>query len=304
MAANIALLLTLLTSASALRMSRVVESPRSSLLQMTETIPGPFTVADFKCQDQKELEFGSPGWHLCMDNWKAHKMSLAAKGKPCVVYDLGVRDDSEFALNTIKDLGCVVRAYDPSPHTDHWWDTGDDAGLMELKAFEKAGKYKLNKQAASQKDGELKLYAYNWDQVSLFRATDETKDKQQEFVVPAKSFSTMMKDNGDASIDIMKIDIEGSEFEFLRGAFKEGSCPPVEHFMFEWHSNKMDFKEGSPPDVKEMEDHLHECGYKKWYIYPFWETKDPANEEKFTVASTFYGLSAYCKNCWKDSNQK
>jgi len=266
------------------------------LQRSAEVYDGPFTANDYKCKQQKLiLPFESPEKWVCMDNWEA--VQLQHKGKPCVAYDLGVRDNSLFALTSINAFGCVVRAYDPSPTTSEWWDSAKDPGVRELMDAEKDGNYKLYKEAATEEDGTLELFAYNWQQVSIFRATDETKHEQQTFVVPAKSYKTMLKDNGDTFVDVMKIDIEGSEFAFLRGMFKQG-CPQIEHLLFEWHSLSMDRQLGSPPEVKEMEDKMKKCGYKKWDHYPFWQA-DPTPEEKFKIDTTYYGHSSYCLTCWK-----
>lgn len=268
---------------------------------------GPFSNEqnNYKCRDMKFVGVRQPDKHVCMDNWEA--VQLKHKGKPCVAYDLGVRDDAEFALTAIKEFGCVVRSYDPSPITSQWWENEKvgghpwekkDPNVHELKELEKQGKYKLYKQAATEKEGTLEMFTYNWDQVSTVRAL-EGQDKQQKLEVPAKSYSAMLKDNGDTHIDIMKVDIEGSEFAFLKGMFDQG-CPQIEHLLFEWHSENFDKSLACPPEVKEMEDKFKKCGYQKYSRYPFWVVKKPIEEfRKFQVAPAYYGHSSYCLTCWQ-----
>lgn len=231
--------------------------------------------------------------------------------KPCVAYDLGVRDIADFALAMIEERGCSVRAYDPSQVTAAWWAqdksasdfaTMDDPKVAKLKEYEQKGQYKLRLEAAGDKDGELTLYQYGWSQVSNFKATDATAEKQQEFHVPSKTLATMMKENGDDHIDFLKVDIEGSEFGFLNEAFDQG-CPNIEHMLMEWHSQNMDETYGAPPEVKALEEKFEKCGYKKYDFYPFF-VGQPTEEEDFDVHSTWFGHAAYCRNCVEEKSEE
>jgi FkbM family methyltransferase len=268
-------------------------------------VEGPFTSHDYNCTNGKKIQglVKNVKKVVCMDNWEG--VQMRHKGKPCVAYDLGVRTDSEFALNAVNEFGCVVRAYDPSETTATWWENKEhnpfqnpeqQKDMKKLRAAEQDGTYKMYRAAVTENDGTLELFKYNWQQVSVFRASDETQGKQEKFVVPAKSFSTMLKENQDTFVDILKVDIEGSEFSFLKGMLKEG-CPPIEHMLFEWHSQNMDFKEGCPPEVVEVEAKLRACGYKKYDHYPFWKEPKPTSEEKFKIDATYYGHSSYCLTC-------
>ena len=72
--------------------------------------------------------------------------------------------------------------------------------------------------AAGGNDGPLELFQYNWNQVSIVKQERDTTIKdwqkfhQKSFTVPAKTLGTMMLENDDTWIDILKIDIEGSEY--------------------------------------------------------------------------------------------
>jgi len=262
-------------------------------------------------------ELQDPGFEpvkLCKDGWEQQQLLQHPNGEPCVAYDVGVRDVADFALTMIEQYGCTVRAYDPSPTTRLWWEEsknpdgnkrdGKDVGeLAQLHQYEKDGKYKISLTAAGGSDGDLKLYAYSWQQVGIWEATDETKDKQQEFIVKSKTLPTMMEENGDKHIDILKVDIEGSEFNFLNAAFDKMGCLPVEHMLFEWHSTNMDKAYGAPPEVKALEERMEKCGYKKYSYYPFF-SGNPTGEEEYDIHTTYYGHAAYCKTCIKEEVQE
>lgn len=289
-------LLSLLSPVVALKISQT-DAPKTKMNGVI--VEGPWNAIEHQCKPDKHIEIFTNGGagqfelKFCKEGWEL--LQSQHKGKQCVVYDLGVREEAALALEMIENWGCQVRAYDPSETTAKWWDrNGTD--VLKLKEHEQKGQYKLWKQAAGGSDGELKLYAYNWNQVGAFQASEKTKGEQKEYIVPSKTLESMMKENGDSSVDILKIDIEGSEFAFLNQAFDKG-CPAVEHMLLEWHSQDLDLEYGAPPNVKEVESKMFKCGFKKYGIYPFFVTKDPTEDEKFDIAATYYGHAAYCKNC-------
>lgn len=269
-------------------------------------VDGPFTKTDFNCNEKYKLQEGEEK-SVCVAGWDAIQKNH--QGKPCVVYEVGLRTASQFALKMIQDFGCVVRAYDPSPVTAEWWDNEvfpdiankpKDPAVALLKSFQETRRFELNRQAASEQDGNLNLFEADWDQVSIFQATKETQDKQNKFTVPAKSYSTMIKDNGDTFIDVMKIDIEGSEFKFLKGMF-DTTCPDIEFILLEWHSKDMNYELGSPSEVHEAEDRMKKCGFKKFSAYPFysWNPTTGRDNYQFSLGDMWYGHGGYCRTCWQ-----
>lgn len=277
---------------------------------------GPWNTPTHSCKETAEVGFDI---QFCKNGWQAQLQQH--QGKPCVVYDLGVRMMAKFALAMIEDFGCEVRAYDPSKVTAQWYDNDKNsvgAGMSDVWVFEEkwqdgarklhkheaAGKYKLWREAAGEKDGDLTLYEFDWQQVSNMRATEATKDKQEGFVVKSKSLPAMMKDNNDTYIDLLKIDIEGSELPFLKGVFDQMGCPPVEHILMEWHSQEVPGQHGAPAEVMAMEKRMEQCGYKKYNTYPFFGPNEAIAEhtqktkpQEWKMAGLYYGLSGYCKTC-------
>merc|ERR1712194_683523 len=60
---------------------------------------------------------------VCLDGWD--RRVTAREDKPCVVYDLGIREQPEFGAVAATKFDCLVRAYDPSPTTQKWWDSNE-----------------------------------------------------------------------------------------------------------------------------------------------------------------------------------
>ena len=53
-----------------------------------------------------------------------------------------------------------------------------------------------------------------------------------------------MAELGHAYIDILKLDVEGSEYGFLEAALDQFDCPPVEQMNIEWHHVVFDKRYG------------------------------------------------------------
>jgi len=248
---------------------------------------------------------------VCLDNFEQRKR------KNCVVYDLGIRANPEFGTKMMSDYGCSVRAYDPSPISKKWW-AGEVPGaeqkalVAKLKA---AGpeKYDFHNVGAGGMDGPLTLYEYNWNQVSIFHAeNDHTQRGGDQPDLPPKRFSldaltlpTMMRNNKDNYIDVLKLDIEGSEYVFLQDMFDRLGCPPVGQFALEWHAFSNDPRYGSPPEINTLHNLMSSCGYKMFFNHEHWrasagyatdENGHKTNSNR-NLPPMRYALASYCKDC-------
>ena len=63
-------------------------------------------------------------------------------------------------------------------------------------------------------------------------------------LLPVKTLKTIMAELGHTYIDILKLDVEGSEYGFLEAALDQFDCPPVEQMSIEWHHFVFDKRYG------------------------------------------------------------
>ena len=88
------------------------------------------------------------------------RLPPAAMGKPCVVYDFGIRESPEFGLAfTHPNFGqCQVVGFDPSPISVDWWKKNQ----QKIQATHP--NYQFMPVGAGGADGPLELREYDWGQ--------------------------------------------------------------------------------------------------------------------------------------------
>jgi len=138
-------------------------------------------------------------------------MSLA-KGRQCVVYGMGIADDSGFE-ETMQNLGCETHAFDC---------TVDPAStVVNGKPF------KFHHWCI----GEKKNNALNPDLAKSTYVHSNVSELQ------FKSLKETMQELGHSYIDLLKFDIEGFEWKLFESEILTSKNPP-EQLSFELHTDK------------------------------------------------------------------
>merc|ERR1719428_1681459 len=100
--------------------------------------------------------------------------------------------------------------------------------------------YMFNRYGAGGRDGMMTLFEYDWNQVSIVKAPpvyDPVSNKVQQwkrrgrYKLPAKTLPTILKEKGDTFVDVLKLDVEGSEYVFLQDTFDSLGCPPAKQII-------------------------------------------------------------------------
>ncbi|XP_070552655.1 probable methyltransferase-like protein 24 [Ptychodera flava] len=152
------------------------------------------------------------GWTLCFDK------KLGLWDKPCTLYSFGIANDWSFD-KSMADYGCEVFAFDPS------------IGIERRVVQERVWFYNIGLSDRNSDEyygmGMGKLRSNKWRVRTLDGVRRELGHSKRK-------------------IDVMKIDIEGSEWGALRHMLENGSLQFVKQLVFEihlWHERKTEQKE-------------------------------------------------------------
>jgi FkbM family methyltransferase len=143
-----------------------------------------------------------------------------------IVYSLGVGDNIEFDLALIRKYGVEVHAFDPSPPSI------DMLGDRDLPS-----QFHFHTWAVAAEDGSLTLYpcarkdGSKSDIMYTLIAGDASVDDPIE--VPAFSLSSITTKLDHDRIDLLKMDIEGAEYEVLDGLLASDLKPT--QLLVEFH---------------------------------------------------------------------
>ena len=159
---------------------------------------------------------GSAGacWTLCPDGLDAAS----------VVYSVGVGGDISFDLALIERFGLTVHAFDPTPRSVAWVEAQE---LPEGFVFHPYG--------LAAYDGTLSFYAPRKTSSAHFTPVDRygREDEGERIDCPVKRLATLTRELGHDRIDLLKIDIEGGEYEVLPDILASGI--PIGQLLLEFH---------------------------------------------------------------------
>ena len=178
-------------------------------------------------------------WWLCRD--------LVREGQ--MIYSLGVGQDIGFDLALIQALDVQVFAFDPTPSSITW-----------LQAQQLPPQFHFFPWAVADRDGSLFLYprvrsdGSQSKMMHTILATLETRDDGIE--VPVKSLKGIRLSLGHEHVDILKIDIEGTEYAVLRDMLNSSLRPA--QLLVEFHHR---FPGLSVVDTVQAVGSLRQAGY-------------------------------------------
>lgn len=166
-----------------------------------------------------------------------------------IIYSLGVGEEISFDLDLIARFGTNVYAFDPTPRSIEWVNRQNTPSEFIMHEYGVAGI-----------DGQITLYSPgNPEYVSLSIVDkDSTEDSIniEVFRVP-----TIMKNLGHEKIDLMKINIEGGEYDIIDDIIE--SEIEIKQLLVEFHHR---FKGISIGKTRQALSRLKQKGYKIFAI--------------------------------------
>ena len=121
-----------------------------------------------------------------------------------IVYSFGVGEDISFDVAIIDKFGVTVNAFDPTPKSIKW-----------VKSKGTPKNFLLNEYGIADYDGEAKFFPPENPDYMSYSVIKKENAKEQPIIVKMKKLETIMKELGHTHIDILKMDVEGSEYSVI-----------------------------------------------------------------------------------------
>jgi len=167
-----------------------------------------------------------------------------------IVYSLGVGDGISFDLALIKQFGVEVHAFDPTPASANWLEDQHAPPAFHFHPW-----------AVTGRNGTLTLYPRTKRDGSksdiMYTMVPEAAVLQNGVEVPAFSIPTLMKKLGHDRVDLLKMDIEGAEYEVLDTLIASAARP--QQLLVEFHHRFPSLDKSMTADII---DRLRMVGYR------------------------------------------
>lgn len=247
-----------------LNLSSLVEFDASGLCNFSHAKPGGTEEGLKKQIDVCRVRYGAYYEHpICIGG--------IDRGN-CLSYDFGIRIEPHFGMALAKKFRCEVHAFDPSPMSVDTKVWIPHYGLQHVKS------YHYSPVGTAGHDGALPLLQYNWGQVSVYGARpvlvcnttsacavhDWRGGSAAQPTVEVRTLGTLMRERRHAWVDVLKIDVEGSEWGMLEQIFSEFGCPPAGQLTVEFHhygGGDPRYGVGSSPYLRVVYALLASCGF-------------------------------------------
>ena len=171
-----------------------------------------------------------------------------------IVYSLGVGEDIVLDTELIKKFDLTVEAFDPTPNSIEWIDNTPIPDKFNFHPF-----------GISDQDGVLKLYPLyvkGKKSRSMFTLDSSCSSGNDECVeIPVKRLGTIMAELNHQAIDILKMDIEGAEYDVIEDMLKSGI--EVRQLLVEFHHR---FSSIGKQKSKDIIEKLNSHGYRIFFI--------------------------------------
>lgn len=168
-----------------------------------------------------------------------------------VVYAVGVGEDVSFDLGLINAVGCDVHAFDPTPAAVDW--------IARQRLPQSFHFYAL---ALGARDGEAIFHRPQTEGHASYSLTAAPTAKDRGTVsCPIRRLGTIMRDLGHDRLDLLKMDIEGFEYEVIDDMLATGILP--EQLLVEFHHSMYAHVAA---DTKRAVNHLTAAGYELFWV--------------------------------------
>lgn len=180
---------------------------------------------------------------------------IIAKGKireDSVVYAFGVGEDISFDLGLIEKYGITIHGFDPTPKSIRW-----------VRGQNLPEKFIFHEYGIADIDGVLTFHPPANPEHASYSLVEKTSDKNDPVQAPVKRLKTIMDELGHQKVDVLKMDIEGAEYQVIKDMDLAGIRPT--QVLVEFHHR---FPGVGLRKTKDAVNRLCEIGYGLFSVSP------------------------------------
>jgi FkbM family methyltransferase len=163
-----------------------------------------------------------------------------------VIYSFGIGTDVSFDLEIIQRFEVEVHAFDPTPRSLEW-----------LKTQQLPGSFRVHEYGLADHDGDTSFALPSCPSHVSHSMVLGKSHQQATISAPVKRIGSIMKELGHATVDLLKIDIEGAEYDVIEDLLR-GSIQ-VRQLCIEFHHR---WPEIGARKTRDAIDRLRASGYR------------------------------------------
>ena len=200
---------------------------------------------------RRELTLATEFHGTAYGGWAVAAESLGPDSR---IISAGVGEDASFDLAVIAKYGCTVHALDPTPKSVAW-----------VRDHIREPRFVLHEWALAATDGSLRLYLPTQDTFVSASCRQGRHTSTRSVEVPAVSLHSLFDRLGFDAVDVLKMDIEGAEYEVIAAGLKSGALERVNQLLVEFHHFHPVFGTGA---TREAVGALHAAGWRIAWVSP------------------------------------
>ena len=139
-----------------------------------------------------------------------------------VIYSVGVGSNIDFDVELINSLGATVHAFDPTPRSIEW-----------VKSQKLPKHFIFHPFGLSAENGHMDFFPPAKASSTHFSPIDRYGDTNNVVRAPVKDIDTIASELNHKEIDLLKMDIEGAEYEVIEALPKNRVA--INQILIEFH---------------------------------------------------------------------
>ncbi|MEB2310480.1 MAG: FkbM family methyltransferase [Sorangiineae bacterium] len=173
-------------------------------------------------------------------------------GAASVVYSFGIGEDLSFDLELIARFGASVHGFDPTPRSIAW-----------VRSQELPPEFTLHEYGLAAYDGVARFTPPDDPSFVSHTLVERAGAERPAVEVPVRRLASVAAELGHARVDVLKMDVEGAEYDVIDDLLANGPRPA--QLLVEFHHH---MPEIALERTESAIDKLERAGYRVFHVSP------------------------------------